>query len=424
MTTMPFRRKRHTRMALLVLAAAGVAGWFSVRTVESGAGVPSGGVTPTSPAPGLANLPEGSPPVKSPGELPVKGTITARLERDLLLAATPGGKNFSGEKLEQLCREPRDPGMGTPAAFRYASEWAQADPEGMYSWFRDQGRLNFALPGQGRFGFTTVLFSAWAKQDPDRALAAALKPGTDRMALTGVMGILGKSDPRKATEFVIEHPERLEGNSGLISGGMNFQENWDFLRSFPAGQGKGKMLANYFSQMSRTHSADEVEIWKSLPQDARRELVEGGFQGSQVPVYSDLDYSKSQKSFDGLEELRREQIAVSRDPGAIRNYLNLSAHIWAETDPSAAIAWARENLTGEAQVTETAKLFRAGAAKEFDATMAVWQSLPDGGLRARAAGQLAAGAPADRKADAEALLSTLSRADQATARQTMAGSGR
>lgn len=421
MTTMPSRPKNRTRMALAVLAATGIAGWFSVGNVESSAGVSSSGETSASLVLGPGVLMDSSPHANTLDVLRVPRTITSRLERELLLAATPGGKNFSGEKLEELCMEPFDTSFGTPAAFLYASKWGQADPEGMYAWFRDQGQLNFALRASnvvGMFSFTKGLFTAWAERDPDSALAAALQPGTDPIALTEVMGILGKSDPRKAAAFMIEHPERMNGNFGLSPGGKDFQENWDFLRSLPAGEGRGKMLASYFTGMSWSKRAEAPGIWKTLPEDARRELVEGGFQGIQEERFVD-GVLQHPIYFDGLDEMLREKIAASRDPEVVRNYLNTGGLKWAETDPAAAIAWVRENLSGEAQVTGAAKMFRAGAAKKFDATMAVWQSLPDGGLRARAAGKLAAGAPADRKSEAEAVLSALSPAEQAIARQAM-----
>jgi hypothetical protein len=69
-------------------------------------------------------------------------------------------------------------------------------------------------------------------------------------------------------------------------------------------------------------------------------------------------------------------------------------------------------LKGAQRVKVTARFFAAGAAGIFDATLQLWQDLPDGVLRARAAGNLAAGAPADRKAEVAALIAMMSETDQ------------
>ncbi len=73
-------------------------------------------------------------------------------------------------------------------------------------------------------------------------------------------------------------------------------------------------------------------------------------------------------------------------------------------------------------------LFSDGAAHHFDDTLAAWQSLPEGILCARAAGNIAAGAPPERKAEVESIIATLTAADQTIARRAaaaaMRGSGK
>jgi hypothetical protein len=116
---------------------------------------------------------------------------------------------------------------------------------------------------------------------------------------------------------------------------------------------------------------------------------------------------------EGMEEMRRRHVETTGDPVAAAHYVaSRNGREWAQRDPAAAVAWAQQHLKGEQRVKGTARLFAAGAAENFDATLQLWQSLPDGVLRARAAGNLAAGAPADRKAEVEALIAGFSPTDQ------------
>ncbi|MES2707353.1 MAG: hypothetical protein V4726_12205 [Verrucomicrobiota bacterium] len=421
------RREKGPLAATVVFIAAGIAGWLSVPP-ESAAGPLSGASALPSPvlAPAGRNAGAAAPVTAAVSGQTSSGAVAARLERELLTALDPGATHYSGERLMELCMgEYAQDLPGGNAAFEYAWRWAKTAPEEMHAWFRARGTGEFSLPARNsNYGFGNSIFSEWAKKDPDRAIAAALQgenPNLRRSSLADVIEALRVTDPARAAALTAENAALLvtpPNSSSLFSAyGKEYRTTWDFLSALPPGKDRGALLARFFDEMARYHRKETSDLWKELSPESRQELVAGGFSGFGFRTLGGDDKSASVP--EGLDELRRDQVAADGDPEAVKAYLRIEALKWAETDPAAAIAWSREHVTGEAQVTGTARLFRTGAEHQFDATLAAWQSLPDGGLRARAAGQLAAGAPADRKAEAEALVATLSPADQATAKAAM-----
>jgi hypothetical protein len=226
--------------------------------------------------------------------------------------------------------------------------------------------------------------------------------------VTLVIEALRISDPARAAAVAAEHVDLLS-SSDFIGPGNDYRGTWDFLRALPAGKNRDTVLAHYFDEITRYHASDSAQLWNEMPDELRRGLVASGFGGYYLGNQAVVAGLPS--SLDGLEELRRAQIEATGDPEAVRAWIHRGAWEWAERDAPAAIAWAQEHLKGEQRVEGVAQMFGAGATNNFDAMLSSWQDLPDGVLRARAAGNLADGAPAARKAEVDALLATLSPAD-------------
>jgi hypothetical protein len=401
-----------------VLLAAGIAGWCSVREPDTAAARVVIPALPDKPSPPPAA--DVSKPAATPGE-----ALTA-LERELVRALDPGAGTFTGERLAELVLEDHPSDLPGPnAANSYAKGWAAKNPREMFEWLQRRG--GFTLPmrsANANYSFLNTLFHQWMKQDPAAAVSAALSitGKRDRAdALVEVISELRKSDPARAAALAAEHIAKIDGNTvrGFSAYGNNYRETWDFLRALPAGQARDGVLARYFDDIVRYHGKDCAQLWQEVPVELRRSLIAGGFRGMYL---GDAESAAgSPATLEGLDDLRREHIEATGDPNVTRVWLNNGAHEWAQRDPAAAIAWAQQHLKGEQRVNGTAQMFSAGAEKNFDATLQLWQSLPDGILRARAAGHLAAGAPAERKAEVDALMESLSPADRgiaATARQT------
>jgi hypothetical protein len=412
--------RHRSGIAAGVLLAAGLAGWCSVREPDTAA---VRVVIPALPdklfPPPAADVPR---PPGSPSE------ALAALERELVRALDPGAGIFTGERLAELCLQDHATDLPGPnAASSYARGWAAKNPREMFEWFRRRGE--FKLPQRAAntyYTFLNTLFHQWMQQDPSAAVSAALSITSKRDradALVEVIGELRKSDPARAAALTAEHIEKLgaETMRGFSAYGSGYRETWDFLRALPAGKARDGVLARYFDDVIRYHGKDCAQLWQEMPVELRRSLIAGGFNG----LY--LAAAGSPATLEGLDDLRREHIEATGDPKVTRAWLNTGGQEWAQRDPDAAIAWAQEHLKGEQRVNGTALMFSAGAAGNFDATLQLWQSLPDGILRARAAGNLAAGAPADRKAEVDALLESLSPADRGlanTARQAAANAQR
>ena len=161
------------------------------------------------------------------------------------------------------------------------------------------------------------------------------------------------------------------------------------------------------SEMESGETTKLERIWREAPDAVRRDLVAAGFRPR-------VDEPRDPVVLEGLEDMARTHAEQSATPEAVRYFLSAHGGAWAERDPAAAVPWAISHLQGRARIDETTRLFRH-AAGNFDAALAAWHDLPAGILKARAAGALAAEAPADKAAEARQLLDALTPADRKVA---------
>ncbi|HEX2746698.1 MAG TPA: hypothetical protein VHM91_01770, partial [Verrucomicrobiales bacterium] len=193
----------------------------------------------------------------------------------------------------------------------------------------------------------------------------------------------------------------------------------EFLTTLPPGPARGKLLANLLADSAqadtvwdpyKTGAANHAAaFWNNAPEELRRELVQGGFSLSYAQSYE--DHSKGQNiPLKGAEDLLRERAEATGEFFDLLNFVEGPAEEWARRDLEAAFAWTQAHLKGETRLEYSSELFRSTAASDFDHAVEVWRSLPDGVLKARAAGALAGGAPEERKAEAQALMGGLSTA--------------
>ena len=89
---------------------------------------------------------------------------------------------------------------------------------------------------------------------------------------------------------------------------------------------------------------------------------------------------------------------------------------WAKRNLAGALDWAQAHLKGKSRIEHSARLFEPAASWDFDTALRIWQTLPDSFFKVRAAGAISKGAPPDRKAEAEALIHSLSERDRDLAR--------
>jgi hypothetical protein len=288
----------------------------------------------------------------------------------------------------------------------------------MFDWFQKQG--TFTLPVKstvGRSVFTATLFEAWATKDTAAALRAALQCSDKRDrgdAVVSIIRALRRTDPARAAAVAAEHGAVIDGQSlYLFSLGDTPKGTWTFLSSIPPGKNRTAMIAACARNVIVYQPGEMTRIWKEAPEDVRRDLVAAGV--TDYLAFRTAREPGAPESLPGLTDMQRAWAEQSGDPKAARQFVAGGAREWARQDPAAAIAWAQEHLKGFERVNGTAQLFSAGAEKNFDVTLAIWNSLPDGVLRARAAGNLAAGAPPAHKPEMGALLNSLSPADRQTA---------
>jgi hypothetical protein len=399
-------RRLPALVALASFTAAAVAGWFSI--------------SPAAERPrAISVIPAkvDEPAAKSPPVNPSRTAALDAAERNLLMELDPSTERCSGKRLLELCLEDETDQAGHAAAFLYAQRWARQSPQEMFDWFQQHGGFEVrAEPrGSSRYNFDAVLFAEWAKRDPAAALWAALACHQKRDRGTAVVNIvrtLHETDPRRAFAIMAEHTEFFRSGDLPSAQSANYRATWDTLTTLPAGKDRNIILARYFDDLWKYRREDSGRLWQEMPASLRDELVAGSFAGAVAIQQGEL-VPQHIPELEGMDELRRRHVETTGDTAAAAHYINSrNGREWALRDPAAAIAWAQEHLKGEQRVRSTASLFHAGAAGNFEATLRLWQSLPEGVFRARAAGNLAAGAPAERKAEVEALMAAMSETDR------------
>ena len=409
---MPLSDRHRAAAVLLTFALTAAAGWFTASPPEE------------KPAPRVSSLTK-RPAAPSPPAPAVKtrDAAIAAFERDFGLNPDPAAETYTGERLTELCQGDYASDLpGTNEAFSYARRWAIKDPRGMFEWFFLRGQ--FTLPAGGantNYAFTNTLFAEWAKHDATAAMTAALRCVSKRDradAAIDVIETLRKTDPARAAALAAENLA-LFASDGLRSFrafGEGYKDTWNFLTALPSGKERGALLAHYFDEVVRYHGDDCTRMWKEMPESLRRELVTGGFRGISLGK-SDMtgEGPGAPATLEGLEDLQRQYSETSGDADAALRFLNTSGRAWVERDPAGAVTWAQQHLKGEARVTKTAQLFTYAARHDFDAALRTWQTLPDGILRARAAGRIAAAAGDSRTEEVAALFATLPPGDQAIA---------
>ncbi len=340
-------------------------------------------------------------------------------ERTLLLELDPSAERCHGARLMELCLEDQTDRPGSDAGFLYAQRWARQSPQEMFDWFQQRGgfEVRAETRGSSRYNFAAVLFAEWAKRDPAAALRAALVCHQERDRCTAVVNLvrtLHETDPPRAVAIMAQHTEffRRSGDLPFSARAANYRATWEALTTLPAGKDRNTILASYFDDLWKYRREESARLWQEMPASLRDELVAGSFAGAVAIQQGEL-VPQFIPELEGMDELRRRHVETTGDTVAATHFVNSrNGREWAQRDPAAAIAWAQEHLKGEQCVRSTASLFHAGATANFDVTLQLWQSLPEGVLRARAAGNLAAGAPAERKAEVAALIATMSETDR------------
>jgi hypothetical protein len=333
-------------------------------------------------------------------------TEILEFERKIFVSPTPPVKVHDSAGMDaMLASDDRnrfipDAGM---AAITYALEWAEQSPEEMLGWLI--ARSSFSV--EHKLSPASTLFEQWAKRDMPSALAALPKiPDllVRAQALASTLEILYPQDADRARELMLQNlslfpPDQQNPFFNPYDTGGSTCE---FLLSLPVGEERTHLLAQLLTRMAdwdEKVSGQAQAVWERIPKDLRHELVADGFS-------HDRDNAVV---FQGLEELMRDRAETSGDPGIAEKFIETQGGSWAKRDLAGALDWAQSHLKGRGREEHSAKLFESASGADFDATLGVWQSLPDGFLKDSAAEAMVKGAPELRKAEANAALESMNR---------------
>ncbi len=236
-----------------------------------------------------------------------------------------------------------------------------------------------------------------------------------------------RSDPERARHVLTEQGEFLARWAPEIrlsyDGVSHGPDDLNFLASLPAGPLRGRLLslvlASAVDSYSKSSHAEATAFWEDLPRDVKQDIVAAGFGllTSMLMDFGTYDGVKPLSPFEDEAELFRHHAESSGSASAARDFIRGHGDSWAASDPAAAVSWSLADLKGNNRLSYTASLFEAAAHSDYDRAVAVWQTLPPGVLKARAAGALVAGTSESRMPDALALLDTLSPHDRGIAEE-------
>jgi hypothetical protein len=287
-------------------------------------------------------------------------------------------------------------------ALNYSRRWASANPAEMFEWFIRQE----LVPSKQRKSYVAWLFSEWAKQDMNAALAAMprMKQAESRaQALVSTLEKLCEKDPVRARELLLQNVDSLE-----VLKSVEFYEfepgqaRTDLVLALPPGRLRSMLMAeNIRCLMYRgigcggdnssyyAKAAIGTRLWKQLSNEERRGLVDAGLRLSEF----------DEIQLDGLEDLIKQHAESSSDPRQAWLFIDQYGVSWAKRDVGAAVSWAMAHLQGEERMEWGHILLTFAAEKDFDAAINVWRSLPEKTMREEAAKWLLLDVPADRTAD-------------------------
>jgi len=326
---------------------------------------------------------------------------------------------FSPSKIEVLDAEGMEsrllkdlresPSGGGLEALNYSRRWAMENPADMFEWFIRQELVSSDL----RKSLAAGLFFEWAKQDMAAALAALTRMNhaeSRAQALITTLEVLCQTDPAKARDLLLQNSDLLGALKSVEFGPFEpGKARTELILALPPGRLRSMLMAENIKCLMTegigcggddssyyAKAAFGTELWKQLPTDERRELVDAGLR------LSDFD----EIQLDGLEDLIKQRAEASNDPREAERFIDRYGVAWAERDAAAALSWVMAHLKGQERMEWSLILIGYAAEKDFDAAMCVWRTLPEGTLREEAAKRLAAVAPADHEAE-KALLQDL-----------------
>jgi hypothetical protein len=319
------------------------------------------------------------------------------LERMILHHPVPPVEIHDAEGMEAvLDRDDRSSGTcgGGMASITYSMEWAEEAPEAMFAWLIDKGGSS----SDRKLFPAYILFGSWAGKDMKAALSAVSKiqnRNLRQQALISSLEILCKSDPSRARELMLQNLSVFapDGRSPIFNWHETGKITCEMLLSLPPGKERTQLLAKLLTDMAGSNeelAGQATELWQRAPADLRLELAAAGYTNGK----------DNASSFAGLADLMRENAETSGVPTSAEKFIDVHGPDWAKRDLAGALDWTRTYLKGRIRAERGAGLFEFAAGQDFDAALGIWQTLPEGFMKVRAAEALSKGAPAECKADA------------------------
>jgi hypothetical protein len=232
-------------------------------------------------------------------------------------------------RMERSERGGAEPGAGEVASRPSKRQFLQVagGPSG-----KDQEPTSGRGTGIGRqrtYEFHT-LFSSWAREDPDAAIADLedLKGEQKQQASRAIAAVLAATDPDRAMAFVMGMTGLNEQNSALTNviatiTASDPQRALQILEGMPSGQRRTGVLSAIASHWLQSDPEGALSWVNSLSTREKSQALEQGIWG-----FMQCDVKTAAELLSSLPPNNRNS----------HHYSNIASH-WAQNDPSAAMEW-------------------------------------------------------------------------------------
>ncbi len=315
----------------------------------------------------------------------VSATLRQMESRILPHNPAPPAKDFDAQGMDDAVFSSEEYFGSGMQAIEYSSDWAKEAPQDMFGWLvRQNGKRSF---------YAYMLFGDWAGSDMEAALDAVFRIPDSKIraqALISSVEVLCKNDPGRARELLTENLSLFPpgGDPPIFQRYDSGKAHIHLISSLPIGEERTHLLARLMNSMDS--SKDAVAYWKGISESERRDLVAAGF----------APYTTHTESFDGLDDIMRVKAEATGDPDLVERFIECHGKAWAKHDLAAALDWAQVHLKGKKRVDQREEFFQVGIREDFDETLRIWQTLPEGDLKGKAARAIVRAAPEPLKAEA------------------------
>lgn len=280
-----------------------------------------------------------------------------------------------------------DASLSSEEVSRLVQQWAERDPAACWEWQLAGGRSGV--------DYTSIIFHAWAKKDPEAAAVAVRSAPADKRysAAEAVLGVWFRDEEGLAARLAPYLDEISGYDNSAASRWSRVDADGQYsarILALPPGPARSNFLRGYGSGLF-DRDWEKGVAWASQIPEADRQAVLAAFAAAAFAGGRTVYYGEQIRKEPGPERLAWAQkwFAEEADEPTRSRLGPRYVETLSATDPAAALAWAQEWLGGVTLSRAVGNVVSTQSAKDQAAAVALIEDLPPGGVRMKATQALA-----------------------------------